>query len=452
VSSAVQVEEEETPFQVMPELSAEEYRALKEDIKENGILVPITVDEDGKIIDGHHRLKAAQELGIDSPPVQVRSDLSREEKRSMAWKLNMQRRHIDTNTKKELVQDRIKELIESGIDKTDDEVAEEMGCTRRWVSEVRETVVADRIEDTDGGQNGTDSDLTTTVEYASADQKEEIIKNTVVENPDKSNRSVARSLGVSKTTVGSHRDDLDTLYCPQLRNADVREVLPSMPSESVDLVLTDPPYGVEFNGQRHQTADYEQLDGDEDTELMESVAEDLHRVLKQDRHLYMFCRWDTLPQVLQTYGQHFEVDTTIVWDKDDGGHGMGDLEDWAPRHELIVKCSKGTRPLQNDKRPANVIRQQDVRFTDDPNHHPTQKPSELMETIIQASTQEEETVFDPFGGVHTTALAAAKNRRTAVSVEKDTEFHAKGRDRIQSLIQDRDDDRTIIEDTEVINQ
>jgi len=451
VSSAVQVQEEETPFQVMPELSAEEYRALKEDIKENGILVPITVDEDGKIIDGHHRLKAAEELGIDSPPVQVRSDLSREEKRSMAWKLNMQRRHIDTNTKKELVQDRIKELIESGIDKTDDEVAEEMGCTQQWVSEVRETVVADRI-DNEGVQNTTGCDLHTTVNYASSDQKEELTKDVIVENSEKSDRAIADTLGVSNSTVGSYREDLDTVYRPELRNCDVREVLSEVPSESVDLVLTDPPYGVEFNGQRHQTADYEQLDGDEDTELMESVAEDLHRVLKQDRHLYMFCRWDTLPQVLQTYGQHFEVDTTIVWDKDDGGHGMGDLEDWAPRHELIVKCSKGTRPLQNDKRPANVIRQQDVRFTDDPNHHPTQKPSELMETIIQASTQEEETVFDPFGGVHTTALAAAKNRRKAVSVEKDTEFHAKGRDRIQSLIQERDDDRTIIEDTEVINQ
>jgi len=207
----------ETPYQVMPELSAEEYRALKADIKENGIIVPITVDGDGRIIDGHHRYKAAQELGIDDPPIQVRDDLNGDAKRSLAWRLNMQRRHVDGTTKKDLIRDRIEQLIERGIDKTDDEVAEEMGCTQQWVSEVRETVVADRIEDTDGGQNGTDSDLTTTVEYASADQKEEIIKNTVVENPDKSNRSVARSLGVSKTTVGSHRDDERLSLCTSAR-------------------------------------------------------------------------------------------------------------------------------------------------------------------------------------------------------------------------------------------
>jgi len=441
---------DETPYQVLPELDAEEYRALKEDIRENGIIVPITVDADGQIIDGHHRYKAAQELGIDDPPMQVRDDLDGDAKRSLAWRLNMQRRHVDGSTKKDLIRDRIEELIERGIDKTDDEVAEEMGCTQQWVSEVRETVVADRLEDGEGAQNTTDCDLRTTVDYASSEQKEEIVKDTIVANPDKSNRAVSRELGVSDRTVGSYRDELETLYRPQLRNADVREVLPSMPSESVDLIVTDPPYGIGFDGNRWETDKYDELAGDDSPELMASVADELARVLKADRHAYVFCRWDTLPAVLESYGQHFEVDTTIVWDKDDGGHGMGDLDDWAPRHELIVKCSKGSRPLQTESRSPNVIRQQDVRFTPDPNHHPTQKPTPLLETLIDASSTEGEVVFDPFGGVHSTAVAAAGMDRRAVSVELDTEFHAKGRDRIEELLEQRDDDRTIIEDVEVI--
>ena len=440
----------ETPYQVMPELSAEEYRALKADIKENGIIVPITVDGDGRIIDGHHRYKAAQELGIDDPPIQVRDDLNRDAKRSLAWRLNMQRRHVDGTTKKHLIRDRIGELIERGIDKTDAEVAEEMGCTRQWVSEVRETVVADRIEDTEGAKNATACDFSTTVDYATSEQKEDLTKDLIVKNPNKSNREIARSLGVSDPTVGSYRDDLDTLYRPQLRNGDVREVLPSMPSESVDLIVTDPPYGIAFSGNMNQTEKYDELEGDHSPELMASVADDLARVLKSDRHAYIFCRWDTLPAVLESYGEVFEVDTTIVWDKDDGGHGMGDLDDWAPRHELIVKCSKGSRPLQAESRSANVIRQQDVRFTSDPNHHPTQKPTALLETLINASSTDGEVVFDPFGGVHSTAVAAASIDRRAVSIELDTEFHAKGRDRIEGLLEQRDDDRTIIEDVEVI--
>jgi len=439
---------DETPYQVLPELDAEEYRALKEDIRKNGIIVPITVDGDGQIIDGHHRYKAAQELGIDDPPMQVRDDLDSDAKRSLAWRLNMQRRHVDGSTKKDLIRDRIEELIERGIDKTDDEVAEEMGCTRRWVSEVRETVVADRIEQVDTSQNGTASDLGTTVDYASSDQKEDLTKDVIVENPEKSNAAISRSLGVSDTTVGTYRDDLDTLYRPQLRNADVREVLPSMPSESVDLIVTDPPYGIGFDGNRWETDKYDELDGDDSPELMASVADELARVLKPDRHAYVFCRWDTLPAVLESYGEYFEVDTTIVWDK--GVHGMGDLEDWAPQHEFIVKCSKGRRELLSEKRQTNLIQQDDVRRTSDPNHHPTQKPTALLETLIDASSAEGEVVFDPFGGVHSTAVAAAGMDRRAVSVELDTEFHAKGRDRIQELLEQRGDDRTIIEDVEVI--
>jgi len=46
-----QITLDETPYQVMPELDAEEYRALKADIEENGIIVPITVDGDGQIIE-----------------------------------------------------------------------------------------------------------------------------------------------------------------------------------------------------------------------------------------------------------------------------------------------------------------------------------------------------------------------------------------------------------------
>jgi len=215
------------------------------------------------------------------------------------------------------------------------------------------------------------------------------------------------------------------------------------------LIVTDPPYGIEFDGQRYRTSDQGELDGDSSTDLMASVAEELYRVLADDSHLYMFCRWDTLPAVLDAYGDPFNVDTTIVWDKKEGGHGMGDLEDFAPRHGLIVKCSKGRRPI-NGGRTANVIRQQDVRFTDDENHHPTQKPTALLRTLIEKSSDEGEVVFDPFGGVHTTAVAALKADRRAVSVETDTDFHSVGRDRVDDHLKSKRTDRTLVYDVEVI--
>ena len=49
-------------YQVMPELTAEEYSELKNDILERGVMIPIEFDEFGNILDGHHRLKICQEL------------------------------------------------------------------------------------------------------------------------------------------------------------------------------------------------------------------------------------------------------------------------------------------------------------------------------------------------------------------------------------------------------
>ena len=52
-------------YQVMPKLSADEYSELKTDIKERGVMVPIEFDELGNTLDGHHRLKICEELGIN---------------------------------------------------------------------------------------------------------------------------------------------------------------------------------------------------------------------------------------------------------------------------------------------------------------------------------------------------------------------------------------------------
>jgi len=434
-------------YQVMPDLEPEEYRALKQDIEDNGVLVPIAVDESGTIIDGYHRQRACEELDIE-PPKRVYEALSEDEKYSMAWKLNMQRRHLEQKEKKGLIKERLNQLIDRGIDKTDAEIAEELGCSQQWVSETRRTVVNNKLS-SDGVQNTSGGNLHTVTDYATSEQKENFVKDVIVDNPDKSNRSIADQVGVAPNTVGTHRKKLPTITQPQLVNADAKQALTEIPDESVDLVVTDPPYGIEFDGQRYQNASHESLAGDADTELIASVADDMYRVLKPDSHLYIFCRWDVLPVVIDAYGDPFDIDTTIVWDKMEGGHGMGDLQDWAPRHELIVKCSKGRRELNGDREP-NVIRHQDARFTASNKSHPTQKPVGVIEKLIQKSSDEGELVLDPFGGVFTTAIAAVKEDRECVSVEVDTDHYSIGRDRVNELIESERTDRTIINETEVL--
>lgn len=79
---------------VMPPLSDAEYQALKSSIEKNGVLVPIEVDEDtGELLDGHHRMRICQELGIEAP-VTRRKFAGDKERKEHALTLNLMRRHL----------------------------------------------------------------------------------------------------------------------------------------------------------------------------------------------------------------------------------------------------------------------------------------------------------------------------------------------------------------------
>ncbi len=105
--------------QVMPPLSEEEYESLKSDIAEHGVRVPVVLDAEGVIIDGHHRVRAWNELrevlGYELPdyPREVRSDLSTDaDKDELAWKLNMQRRHLNRAQKRDVIAAKLRQSPE----------------------------------------------------------------------------------------------------------------------------------------------------------------------------------------------------------------------------------------------------------------------------------------------------------------------------------------------------
>lgn len=82
------------PYQLLPTLSAEEYAALEADIRQRGVMVPVEVDEEGRILDGHHRVAIATALGFPYRTI-VRAGLSEAEKREHVLNLNLARRHMD---------------------------------------------------------------------------------------------------------------------------------------------------------------------------------------------------------------------------------------------------------------------------------------------------------------------------------------------------------------------
>jgi len=104
-------------YQFLPPLSDDERKALRESIETFGVLHHVVTDEDGAIIDGHHRAEVAAELGIEYPTT-VLPGLSEEEKIETALTLNLGRRHLDLEDKQALVAD-----------------LRERGLSVRWISE-----------------------------------------------------------------------------------------------------------------------------------------------------------------------------------------------------------------------------------------------------------------------------------------------------------------------------
>lgn len=120
-------------YQVMPPLGTDEYQELFEDIKINGVLEPIHVDEEGVVIDGHHRSKIANELGIPCPVI-THDDLDDAGKRSLAFTLNLKRRHLNREQRRAL----IAESLKSDPQLSNREHERRTGTHKNTVASVRE--------------------------------------------------------------------------------------------------------------------------------------------------------------------------------------------------------------------------------------------------------------------------------------------------------------------------
>jgi site-specific DNA-methyltransferase (adenine-specific) len=205
-----------------------------------------------------------------------------------------------------------------------------------------------------------------------------------------------------------YADDLVTLY-----HGDCRDVLSAVPV--VDLVATDPPYGVRYETAWRSRSDKLRAPIANDTSL-DVVAEAWPSIvgrLKQDRHWYAFASPRMLVQALAIFGGAKHV---LAWDKGDRGT-VGDLEaGFGEAWEAICYGMKGRRAL-NGKRPRTVVRL-DWSGTMDP-VHPTVKPVALMGLLIGWSTFPGETVLDPFCGSGPTLRAAKDMARRAIGIEVD---------------------------------
>jgi site-specific DNA-methyltransferase (adenine-specific) len=196
-----------------------------------------------------------------------------------------------------------------------------------------------------------------------------------------------------------YSDDSVTLH-----HGDCREVLPSL--DPVDLVLTDPPYGVTYVSNWTAGRGVKPITND-GTRLSLALYRTVLPLLRAD-HVLWFTRWDAWPDVWADLGQWFPVRGLLVWDK--GSPGMGDLKHWGPSYELIASAGAGKITGSRD---GSILRYNSPSPT--ARLHPTEKPQDLLRYLI--TKLDPGTVLDPFAGSGTSLLAARDLGRRAVGVE-----------------------------------
>lgn len=121
-------------YQIMPALSPGEYEELKADIEARGVMIPIEFDQQGNVLDGHHRLKICEELGITEYPEVFRYFKTEEEKRFHARKLNSARRHMTQEQRRVLIREQLAETPA----KSDRQIAAGLGVHHTTVGTQRQ--------------------------------------------------------------------------------------------------------------------------------------------------------------------------------------------------------------------------------------------------------------------------------------------------------------------------
>lgn len=207
-------------------------------------------------------------------------------------------------------------------------------------------------------------------------------------------------------------------------HGDSLSVLRQMESESVDAVITDPPYGIDY----HSKGTGASIKNDKSPFIW--FLYDAFRVLKQGGTLICFTRWDveqTFIDAMKLAG--FRVKSEVIWDK--VMHGMGDCKaQFAPTHENAVFTIKGKYSFPGH-RPKDVVSIH--KLSGSQMIHPTEKPVGLMAHLITSVTKPGDLILDPFAGSGSTLVAAKKAGRRFIGIELDDEHYQKAARRIEEV-------------------
>ena len=217
----------------------------------------------------------------------------------------------------------------------------------------------------------------------------------------------------------------------KLYQGDCLEIMGGIKDKSVDLIVTDPPYLMNYQSNRRKKEDrFDKIKNDKGNYmLIQDYLEECHRIMKDNTAIYCFCSWHNIDFFKNEFEKHFKLKNILVWNKNN--HGTGDLKgSYAPKHEFILFGHKG-RTLLREKRIADVI--DCPKISSNKLTHPTEKPQDLLEIFIKQSSDEGSIIFDGFMGTGSCGIAAKKLNRNFIGIELDEKYFNIAKNRLENI-------------------
>ena len=397
---------------LIPALSVEEFKQLEQNCLAEGIREKI-ITWNGFIIDGHNRFEIATRWNLE---YESESKRFKDENEVKEWMIHNQfgRRNLSNYQRSVLALE-----LESVFSKRAKENLGRNQYSSLAMLPKSETIntrkeiakIADVKERTLGKVKVIEAKATPEVKAQLSTG--EVSINQAYQEIKKEEKKEEYKAKVLETRI-------ETTINENIKNGDSLEILESLEDGCIDVVLTDPPYGISYVSNRSIFEDSITKRGllndgkDEAFDLLDKTCEILQRKTAENAHLYFFCSWSVFSFFESIISKYFNIKTPIIWDK--GNKGSGDLDnDWGNQTEIIIYCVKGKK-LVNYRR-GNLISV--PRLHSSKMVHPTQKPNELLKQILEVSATNGDFIVDPFMGSGSTIKVANQMGLKSLGIELD---------------------------------
>ena len=223
----------------------------------------------------------------------------------------------------------------------------------------------------------------------------------------------------------------------ELFNCNCLDKFKEIEDETIDLIVTDPPYPVTRKGcagnsggmlitnqtMNGKIFEYNDIDCSE-------YAPEFYRILKPNTHCYVMTNHINLINMLNTFtNTGFTFTKSLIWDK--GNKIMGRY--YMSQFEYILFFRKGGERKINDCGTSDILSIPNIKLKDENgnNYHDTEKPVGLMEILVKNSYNKDELVLDPFMGIGSTGIACKNLGRNFIGCEIDKKYFKIAKNRIE---------------------